>query len=75
MLNLRIHHDEDAEVYLNGKRVIQLTGYETDYVDVELDQEAAAAVRPGKNVLAVHCHQTAGGQFIDVGLVDVIEKR
>jgi len=74
-LNVRIHHDEDAEVYLNGKRVIQLTGYETDYVDVELDKEAAAALRPGLNVMAVHCHQTVGGQFIDVGLVDVIEKR
>jgi hypothetical protein len=74
-LNLRLHHDEDAEVYLNGKLVAKLTGYETDYVDVELDKEAAAALQVGKNVLAVHCHQTQGGQFIDVGLVDVFEKR
>ncbi|HPM81276.1 MAG TPA: glycoside hydrolase family 2 TIM barrel-domain containing protein [Candidatus Anammoximicrobium sp.] len=72
-LNLRIHHDEDAEAYLNGKRVIQLTGYETDYVDIELDNESAAALRPGKNVIAVHCRQTTGGQFIDVGLVDVTQ--
>lgn len=74
-LNLRIHHDEDAEVYLNGKIVAKLTGFETGYVDIELNKDAAAALRAGTNVLAVHCRQTQGGQFIDVGLVDLIEKR
>jgi hypothetical protein len=65
---LKIHHDEDAEVYLNGQRVAELRGYTTDYVSYEASAALRRALRVGENVLAVHCHQTVGGQFIDVGI-------
>jgi len=74
-LHLRIHHDEDAVVFLNGKRIASYEGYLTDYMDFELDKEAQAALQVGENTLAVHCRQTRGGQYIDVGLIDVIEKQ
>ena len=32
------------------------------------------ALRAGPNTLAVHVHQERGGQYIDVGIVDVVEK-
>ncbi len=67
-LYLRIHHDEDAEIYLNGVLIATASGYVTEYTDVELGSDARGALREGKNVLAVHCHQTGGGQYIDVGL-------
>jgi beta-galactosidase/beta-glucuronidase len=69
-----IHHDEDAEVYVNGTLALTVTGYTQDY---ELDAPAAdlkALLTPGRNTLAVHCHQTTGGQYIDVGIVDLIPR-
>ena len=72
--HLLIHHDEDAEIYVNGKLVARLDGFTSSYGLIPLWQNAVSAFRPGRNMLAVHCHQTAGGQYIDVGLVDFIEK-
>ncbi|MCL6502007.1 MAG: glycoside hydrolase family 2 [Pirellulales bacterium] len=68
-LLLSLHHDEDVEVYLNGVLAAAARGYTTRYVELPLRAEALAALRRGRNVLAVHCRQTGGGQYIDVGLV------
>jgi hypothetical protein len=68
---LMVHHDEDVEVYINGVLAGQAGGYICDYEEMEMTPEGAAALKPGKNVLAVHCHQTTGGQYIDVGIVSV----
>jgi len=70
-LQLRLHHDEDAEVYVNGVLAATASGYTTDYEETPLNAAGRTALRPGRNVIAVHCHQTRGGQYIDVGLVDV----
>ncbi len=70
-LHLRIHHDEDAEVYLDGLLAAKVSGYLTDYETVPVDSQARAALGPGKHLFGVHCHQTTGGQFIDVGLVEL----
>lgn len=67
-----VHHDEDVEIYLNGVLALKLGGYSTDYETTPLGGEARALLRSGRNTLAVHCHQTTGGQYIDVGIVDLI---
>ena len=72
-LYLVLHHDEDAEVYLNGVLVGKYPDYTVDYVYLPLPGSARAALHPGENTLAIHVHQTEGGQFIDAGLATVTE--
>ena len=62
---LRIHHDEDVDVYLNGQRVLQRRGFTTAY---ETEEIPASSLKTGRNVIAIHCRQTGGGQYIDAGL-------
>jgi hypothetical protein len=72
-LEFRIHHDEDAEVYADGVLACHLGGFSTEYNEVPIRPEAKAKLaKSGKHTLAVHCHQTTGGQYIDVGVVNVI---
>jgi hypothetical protein len=76
---LRICHDEDAEIYINGKLVKIVEGWKerdgflTALKDVVVGP-GVKALRAGENTLAVHSRQTGGNQTIDVGLLEVQNK-
>lgn len=69
-LSVRMHHDEDAEVYLNGSEVLRRSGWTQGYTDEKIDNPAP--LKPGRNIIAIHCHQVGGGQFIDAGLLKTV---
>jgi hypothetical protein len=69
-LKLYLRHDDDVEVYLNGVPAFGCAPcFSPDYVEQPVAPAAAAALRRGANVLAVHCKNTGGPGTLDVGLL------
>lgn len=71
VLYLKISHDDQVEVYLNGVEVLRKKGFTAPhkYEYVPIKGEALKSLKKGNNVLAVHIANTAGGQWLDIGLV------
>lgn len=67
-LSLHLFHDEDVSIFVNGKPLLELTGYVSAYEEVPLDAAQSALFREGENVIALHCRQTGGGQGVDLGV-------
>jgi hypothetical protein len=66
---LVIFHDEDTEVYVNGKKVWSRNGFGTAYELFSITEALKSALRKGQNSLAIHTHQSGGGQYIDLALL------
>lgn len=72
-LLLKIFHDDNVEVYLNGKEVYEFKGWVGDFKLVPLKDKFKDRLKKGQNVLAIHCANTVGGAWLDAGLVDEIK--
>jgi hypothetical protein len=74
-LQFYVFHDEDAEIYING--VLAATVDSFNYKPFKMAPVAQALLKlgGGKSLWLFHCHQTDGGQFIDVGLINVVQNK
>ena len=72
---LLIHHDENAEVYINGQRVLNLEHTSNFYTWYPMNHKMVSALKTGPNLVAIHCHNEHHPQYIDLGLVDVMPSK
>jgi len=66
-LFLKLQHDDNVEVYLNGTSIYQHKGWTGKYIYIPMDR---SALKTGSNVLAIHIANTAGGAWLDAGIVE-----
>ncbi|MEM7012296.1 MAG: DUF1553 domain-containing protein, partial [Verrucomicrobiota bacterium] len=59
---------------LNGVEIFKASGYVGNYETHILGETALKALQTGRNVIAVHCKQTSGGQYVDLALRTAPEK-
>ncbi len=68
-LMLRIHHDGDTEVFLNGKSIYKGEGRK--YTTWNLDKKAASLLKEGNNTLAIQSSKGDHSNFLDASLFDL----
>lgn len=68
-LYLKLRHDDDVEVYLNGEKVYSCKDcYVGKYTYYDIGNAVKTKLRKGKNVLAMHCINPRGGAWLDAGI-------
>ncbi len=65
---LKYSHDDVFQVFVNGVEVLNTGETWKSNQKYMFDEVAKSALRPGKNVIAAHCHNTYGGAMLDYGL-------
>ncbi len=68
-LYLKIKHDDNTEVYLNGEEIYKYNGWLNKFQSIPIEDAIKEKLKTGKNVLAIHVANTAGGAYLDAGLV------
>ena len=68
-LSAKVYHDEAVQIYINGLSVANLANWNNGYERVDVPAAVMSSLNVGNNTIAVHCSNTAGASFVDVGLV------
>ena len=74
-LYLKIKHDDNTEVYLNGEKIYNHKGWLNKFRIIPIEDAIKDKLKVGTNVLAIHVANTAGGAYLDAGIVtDAVRK-
>ncbi|MCE9553377.1 MAG: beta-galactosidase [Planctomycetes bacterium] len=63
-----IRHNDRTEIYVNGQKLVAVTGSKGYYMLVVTEQ-LRSLLKKGTNTIAVHSHEGGRGQFIDLALL------
>ncbi|HKH62256.1 MAG TPA: DUF4965 domain-containing protein [Flavitalea sp.] len=66
-LYLKLQHDDNVQVYINGEKIYDVTGWTGKFIYIPVTNKGI--LKKGNNVMAVYIKNTAGGQWLDAGLV------
>ncbi len=61
-------HDDVFELFVNGTKVTDTGETWREGIRLPMDSKMKKLLKPGKNVIAAHCHNTTGGAYTDFGL-------
>lgn len=66
---MRVHHDGDSKVYLNGHLIYQKEG--ADYTSFNFGDKEKSYLRKGENTLAIESRRGPRSGYMDVSLFDM----
>ena len=67
---LKLQHDDDVKVYLNGDLIYDARCCAGKYLLLPMSNEMKSKLKKGKNIFAIHVLNTGGGAVLDVGIVE-----
>ena len=68
-LYLKLQHDDDVEVFLNGEILYSAKGSTRKFIFIPIKDEVKIKIKKGENILAVHVTNKKGGSWLDAGIV------
>ena len=69
-LYLRMQHDDNVQVFLNGEEIYKCNCWNGKVENYKMNDAVKSKFKKGKNVLAIHISNTAGGSWLDAGFSD-----
>jgi hypothetical protein len=68
-LFIKLRHDDDVEVYINGAKVYSCKDcWVGKYVNYPVPDSVKRKFKKGKNILAMHCTNPRGNSWLDAGI-------